>query len=72
MGYLSESEYQCDFCGFVGKWDESDEAHGDLWGCEVCGATFCSKCLKDKVGTDGYKKIMRENDIITCPNCSCK
>lgn len=61
--------YQCDFCGFEEKWDATDEIHGDLWGCERCGSAFCTKCFKDKFGEANYYRMMREFNLIYCPDC---
>lgn len=72
MGYIDEDSYQCDFCGFVGRWDASDDVHGDMWGCEKCGRTFCSQCLRNAVGESGYRAIMQESSIILCPDCAKK
>ena len=47
---IKTDNYQCDFCGFEEKWDDTDEIHGDMFGCEECGKTFCAKCFKDKFG----------------------
>lgn len=42
--------YTCDLCGFEMEWDASDLVHGEMWGCEKCGDTFCSKCFIDRHG----------------------
>lgn len=70
MPYIKENLYSCDFCDIEIEWDKTDEVHGEMWGCEVCGSTFCSKCLKEAVGEDGYRKIMQDSDLIRCPNCA--
>ena len=72
MAYINEDLYACDFCGVEIKWDGKDDVHGEIWGCEECGSTFCSKCLKDAVGESGYWKIIREYDRILCPTCAKK
>lgn len=72
MAYVNEKLYACDFCGVEIEWDKTDEIHGDMWGCEECGSTFCSKCLKDAVGETVYWQILRDNDKILCPNCAKK
>lgn len=69
MGYVNEDTYECDFCGFVGSWDGTDDVNGELWGCEICGRIFCSKCLMDAIGKDKYFNIMQESDLIVCPDC---
>lgn len=74
--YLMNSDtYICDFCGIELLWDETSDTNGDMWGCEVCGKTFCSKCLKDKIGEVEYLKVMQatsseyEDDVLRCPDC---
>lgn len=53
--YLMESDtYVCDICGFEGEWDDHDDIHGELWGCERCGGTFCTKCFIETIGTNAY------------------
>ena len=64
MYNIGTDSYQCDFCGFEEKWDATDEVHGDLWGCERCGNTFCTKCSKDKFGEANYYRMMKEFDLI--------
>jgi hypothetical protein len=61
--------YVCGFCGWEGKWDLRDEIHGDLWGCEMCGRVFCSKCFVDRLGTDAYWNMMQSGGYILCPDC---
>ena len=73
MGYLMNSDsYECDFCGHIQKWDDTDEVHGDMWGCEKCGKTFCSKCLKDVLGDEGYMIHMQQSELLLCPDCAKK
>lgn len=70
MAYHSEDDtYSCDCCGFRNKWDGTDDIHGELWGCEKCGDTFCSKCFIDKLGSSEYMSMMQEADQIYCPEC---
>lgn len=70
MAYHSEDDtYSCDCCGFRDKWDGTDGIHGELWGCEKCGDTFCSKCFIDKLGSSEYMSMMQEADRIYCPEC---
>lgn len=52
----TEQLYSCDFCGIHLKWDETHPVNGEIWGCEVCGKCFCSKCLEEKVGVLNYYK----------------
>ena len=49
MYLMSTDTYVCDICGFEGKFDTDNDIHGELWGCERCGDTFCSKCFIDSV-----------------------
>lgn len=70
MAYLiEESVYECDICGFESKWDDYDEKNGELWGCENCGTTFCSKCFIDRHGQKQYIDMMKGSDLIYCPDC---
>lgn len=71
MSYnMDKDTYSCDFCGIDMKWDETHPENGDMWGCEVCGKTFCSKCLKDKVGVLNYYMILQGNNLVLCPDCA--
>lgn len=72
MYNMNDDSYTCDFCDFTEGWDQTDDVHGDMWGCEVCGATFCSKCLKDLVGEKEYYRLMQEEALIRCPDCVTK
>ena len=71
--YAMETDtYSCDICGFEGAWDITDDVHGQLWGCEKCGATFCTKCFIDTMGQKIYWDMMRSHDLILCPECYLK
>lgn len=59
----------CEFCGFSEGWGETDTVHGDIWSCEVCGKTFCSKCFIDRFGTKKYLDMMQSGEYIRCPDC---
>ena len=61
--------YTCDICGYENKWDSHDEVHGELWSCESCGTTFCSKCFIEELGWDAYHKMMQSDDLVSCPDC---
>lgn len=61
--------YTCELCGFWGDWEETDDIHGDMWGCEVCGKVFCSKCFKDTHGEKKYYEMMQSGEYIRCPEC---
>lgn len=52
MYNITTDTYTCDICGYENKWDSHDEVHGELWGCESCGTTFCSKCFIEELGQD--------------------
>lgn len=70
MSYnINTQEYTCDICGFTGKFDAHDEAHGDLWGCEECEDTFCSKCFTDKFGDREFDRMLKQSDKVLCPAC---
>ena len=72
MYLMSKDTYVCDICGFEGKFDTDNDIHGELWGCERCGDTFCSKCFIDRMGEEDYWKMMRDSDLIMCPICYAK
>lgn len=61
--------YTCNFCGFSEDWEETDEKHGEMWSCEVCGQNFCSKCFIDKFGRQKYYDMMQSGEYIRCPEC---
>ena len=69
MYNLSRDTYTCDFCNLEMRFDEHDDVHGDLWGCEECEAIWCTKCFVDRFGRDAFDKMIRENDRIYCPTC---
>ena len=58
--------------GFEGNFDTDNDIHGELWGCERCGDTFCSKCFVDRMGEEDYWKMTRDSDLIMCPICYAK
>ena len=72
MYLMSTDTYVCDICGFERKFDTDNALHGELWGCERCGDTFCSKCFIDRMGEEDYWKMMRDSDLIMCPICYAK
>ena len=72
MYLMSTDTYVCDICGFEGKFDTDNDIHGELWGCERCGDTFCSKCFIDRMGEEDYWKMIRDSDLIMCPICYAK
>ena len=79
MYNMATDKYACDFCGFELKWDETDETHGDMWGCEVCGREFCKKCFTDRHGDENFSMMVRgalsgpfEDDLLRCPDCFSK
>lgn len=65
----NEEKYECDFCGVELTWDETDHVYGEMWGCEKCGKSFCSKCFIDKFGNEKYMDMMQNHDLILCPTC---
>lgn len=67
--FLGSNLYSCDFCGFEMKWDETDDIHGEMWGCEKCGNTFCSQCFINQFGMEEYKDMMQDCDLIYCLEC---
>ena len=70
MAYMSEDLYECDFCGVELGWDETHDTYGDMWECEECGRTFCSRCLKNAIGEAAYYELMRGHDKVLCPDCA--
>ena len=70
MAYnLGSDTYACDICGFEMQWDASDLVHGEMWGYEKCGDTFCSKCFIDRYGHEEYMRMMQQGDLIYCSSC---
>lgn len=69
MNDLDNEIYECEFCGHKMKWDESDATHGEIWGCEMCGKAFCTKCFAERFGFDRYMEMMQDGDYILCPEC---
>lgn len=70
MAYSPVSDtYSCDICGFEMQWDVSGLNHGEMWSCEKCGDTFCSKCFIDRYGRDKYTRMMQQSDLVYCPAC---
>lgn len=70
MAYKKETDtYTCDFCGFENGWEDYDEHHGELWGCEKCGKTFCTQCFMDKFGGKEYMNMMQNATEVHCPEC---
>ena len=54
--------------------DEADtlEHGGELWSCELCGATLCTKCYVERHGRQNYDEMMWSGGYILCPNCEDK
>lgn len=65
----SVKTYRCEYCNAKIQWEESDDINGDIWGCEKCGKTFCTKCFVDKHGWNVYMNMMQNSDLILCPDC---
>lgn len=66
---METDTYVCNLCGVEMKWEETDEVHGDIWGCEKCGSVFCSKCFIERHGRKNYDLMMRGYGLIYCPSC---
>lgn len=62
-------KYTCSICGFTQGWEDTDDVHGDLWSCEMCGVTFCRKCSIEAIGQKGYTEMMQGGGYILCPEC---
>lgn len=57
--YIMDADvYECDFCGFRLKFDESDVVHGNMWECEDCGEHFCEKCFIDRWGHRAWRRMV--------------
>ena len=70
MAYsIKNDSYTCDFCNFEMGWEQKDDVHGEMWGCEKCGDNFCSKCFIDRYGKNEYMKMMQNFNQIYCPKC---
>ena len=69
MYNILRDTYTCDLCGFEMEWDASDLVHGEMWGCEKCGDTFCSKCFINRHGRKEYMEMMQGSDLVYCPDC---
>lgn len=68
--YLMKSDtYVCDTCGFELKWDESDDTHGSMWGCEICGKNFCTTCFIKKHGRKAFDRMLQQEDRVQCMEC---
>lgn len=72
MDNYENEKYTCDFCGFSEGWEDSDDVHGTMWGCEVCGRPFCRKCFVDEFGFDQYMDMVNSGEYIRCPDCQAK
>ncbi len=66
---MNSEKYVCDFCGVEIDWEETDDFCGNVWICESCGRTFCSKCLQDAIGQDDYWGMMLSCVPALCPDC---
>lgn len=54
----STETYYCKYCNTKMKWDEHNDKNGEIWGCEKCDKTFCTKCFTDKHGQNNYMNMM--------------
>jgi len=59
----------CHLCGFEAPWETSDDIHGPIWVCEYCGEEFCTKCFVDRYGRDAYDHMVKDSDMVLCPDC---
>jgi hypothetical protein len=69
MYNTKNDKYVCDFCGMEIGWDEHHHSHGDIYSCDICGKHFCSRCFKNKIGTDAYYQMIQSGNRIKCPDC---
>lgn len=70
MAYnMNKDAYSCDFCDFEMGWGSTNNVHGNMWECEVCGHHFCSKCFVDRFGQKDFDQMVREEDRLHCPDC---
>lgn len=69
MYMMNNDQYECDICGFRGKWDAHDDRRGNLWECERCGKHFCTNCFKKACGEEDFRKMLSETDNVFCPEC---
>lgn len=70
-GFTMSEMCKCNFCGFEQDWESSDDIHGNMWSCDFCGTTFCSKCLQEYCfeSYEAYVKYMQSGQYILCPEC---
>ena len=61
--------YRCSICGFKMGWEDSDYEHGTMWGCERCGATFCTSCAVKRIGRKAYDEMIENGKHVLCPDC---
>lgn len=69
MYNITRNTYSCDFCGAEMQFNEHDDWHGDLWGCDCCETIWCTKCFVDRHGRAAFNRMLQENNRIYCPVC---
>ena len=72
MYNMSTRTYGCDICGFEMEYDDYDEVHGEMWECEKCGKTFCTKCFVDALGLPALERMFKKSDRVLCADCFAK
>lgn len=51
MAYsIKNDSYTCDFCNFEMGWEQKDDVHGEMWGCEKCRRQFLFQMLLERYG----------------------
>lgn len=69
MYNIGTNRYTCDICGVEVDWNKADEERGEMWGCERCDTNFCSQCFIDRHGQEEFDKMLKESDLVLCPDC---
>lgn len=69
MYTMKRGIYICDICGCELEWDDGDDVHGTMWGCERCGKDFCSKCFIDQCCRKDFDDMLHKSDKVLCPDC---
>ena len=72
MYNMGSDTYSGDIWGFEMGWDEHDDVHGEMWGCEKCGSSFCTACFIKAKGVEAYNHMMQGCNLIMCPECYSK
>jgi ribosomal protein L37AE/L43A len=69
MYSMATNTYFCDYCEIEMELDQTSDSNGDMWECEICGTTFCTKCFLTRKGNAAFRNMMQESDKILCPDC---